>query len=163
MTTAALLRTIVVSPHPKGRFLDGIISGTPKPGTVMQIKAATEPVAGQYTFEVYDQAADGNRPQGPIFVLREDELQGITVDTAYADGATGLLYCPLPGDELLMLFANVAGTGDDHAIGEKLIIDDGTGKLIATTGTPECEPFMCAETVTDPTADFLAHVFYSGF
>jgi len=43
------------------------------------------------------------------------------------------------------------------------MVDDGTGKLIATTGTPESEPFVLLETVTDPTADTLAWTMYSGY
>ena len=62
-----------------------------------------------------------------------------------------------------MLLQDVAGTGDDHALGEMLIIDKGTGKLIASTGTPEAECFMLVETITDPTADTLAHVIYTGY
>ena len=45
-----------------------------------------------------------------------------------------------------------------------LIVDDGTGLLIATTGSPEIEPFMNMSVVTDPTgADFLNHVMYTGY
>ena len=60
------------------------------------------------------------------------------------------------------LIGDVAGTGDDHAFGDILMVDDGTGELIATTGTPESEPFMLMEVITDPTADTLARVIYSG-
>lgn len=154
--------TILLTPEPRGRFITGIISGTPKPGTVMQLAAATEPVNGNYTYEVYNQAADGNRPQGAIYVLLEDDLQGKTDADAYVSGTLGKLYCPLPGDELRMLLANIAGTGDTFAIGDKLIVDDGTGKLVATTGTPESEPFTVKETAsTALTADTLVHCEFS--
>ena len=62
-----------------------------------------------------------------------------------------------------MLLQDVAGTGDSHAIGDRFIVDNGTGKLIATTGTPESEPFILMETVAAPTADALAHVIFTGF
>jgi len=162
MTAANTYNTIVISPNPKGRFVDGIISGTPKPGTVMQVKDATEKVGGNFTYEAYSRDADGNRPKGPIAVLCEDHLQGRTIDDAYETGQVGNLYFPLPGDELLMILQDVAGTGDDHTIGEILIVDSGTGKLIVTTGSPESEPFVCLETVTDPSADTLAHTMFAG-
>lgn len=62
-----------------------------------------------------------------------------------------------------MLLLNIAGTADDHALGELLMVDNGTGKLIATTGTPECEPFVLLEAVTDPVADTLAWTMFSGY
>ena len=154
---------IVLSPAPNGRFVEGIISGTPKPGTVMQLKAATEPVNGKHTWEVYNRAADGNRPQGPLAILTEDNLQGKTVDDAYVTGTLGQLYFPIPGDELQVLLLNIAGTGDAFAIGDLLIVNDGDGKMIATTGSPENEPFTVAETLAAITADTLCHVFFSGY
>lgn len=151
---------IVASVEPRGRFIEGIISGTPKPGTVMQISAGVEPVNGRLTYAVYDKSADGAR--GQIAVLCEDRLQGKSVSDAYVSGTRGLLYFPLPGDELNMLLADVSGTADDHAIGDALMVDDGTGKLVAVTGTIESEPFVLLETVTDPTADTLALCQYTG-
>lgn len=153
-------KSIILSADPKGVFLEGIISGTPKPGTCMQIKAATEPVGGRHTWEVFNGAADGE--QTLVAVLLEDSLQGKTITDAYVSGDRCFLYVPVPGEELQVLLQDVAGTGDDHAIGDKLIIDDGTGKLIATTGTPEMEPFIVLETITDPTADTLCHAMYTG-
>lgn len=155
----ALGNEIILSPEPRGRFFEGTIEGTPKPGTLMQIKAATEPVNGRYTYEAYNRAADGDRY--PLLVLLPDHYQGKTATDAYVTGTRGFLYAPLPGDELNVLKGDVSGTADDFAIGDMLMIDDGTGKVIATTGTPEAEPFVCLETVTDPTADQLVHVFVS--
>ena len=86
-------------------------------------------------------AADGNRL--PIVVLLPDFLQGKTYDTAYADSARIFLYCPLPGEELNMWLENQSGTADDFVIGDKLIVDDGTGKLLISAGSPESEPFVC--------------------
>lgn len=152
---------IIVNPDPRGIFKECIISGTPKPGTVMQVKAATEPIGGCYTWEVFNAAADGD--QRLIAVLLENELLGALPTDAYADGDRGFLYCPLPGDELNMLLLDVAGTGDDFAIGDLLMVDDGTGKLVATTGDPESESFICMETVTDPTADHLTRCMFTGY
>ena len=90
----ALGNQIIVSDDPKGRFLEGTVSGTPKPGTVMEIKwtvAATND--DDFTWEPYGTtaasgakgvAADGN--QRLIAVLDRDKLQGKAATTAYADG-----------------------------------------------------------------------------
>lgn len=155
---------IIVTAEPRGNFLEGIVSGTPKPGTVMQVSAAVEPQSGAFTWVVYNRDADGNRPAGPIAVLLPDRLQGGLETAAYTTGSRCYLYCPLPGDLLNMLFANVAGTSDTFAIGDIMIVDDGTGKLIATTGSVETEPFVCMETVsTALTADTLTLAMFSGF
>ncbi len=150
---------IIVSANPEGKFLEGIVSGTPKPGTVMEISGFTM-VGGKFTWRVYQPGTDGKRRL--IAVLLENNLEGKTASDAYVTGTRCFLYCPLPGEELNMLLADVAGTGDDHTAGETLIVDTGTGKLIATTGSPESEPFRLLETITDPTSDTLAHCMYTG-
>lgn len=157
----SLGNTVVISENPRGRYLPAIISGTPKPGTVMQIKAGTESVGGAFTWEVYNADADGN--QRLIAVTVEDGNQGFPITTAYVTGTRGMVYCPLPGDELNMLVANIPGTSDSFAIGDLLMVDDGTGKLIATTSSPESEAFVCAETVATLTADAHVHCFFTGY
>lgn len=156
--------TIVVSPEPRGRFFEGIISGTPKPGTVMQVQAGTAKSNGRFTYEAYSRDADGDNPQGPITVLCEDSMQGRTVTTAYAANELARLYVPMHGDELLMLVADVAGTTlETWSVGDILIVDSGTGKLNPTTGTPENEHFVMLEAYgTGISADFLAHVMFVG-
>lgn len=158
---STLYNTIVCSENPRGIFRDCIVSGTPKPGVVMQIKNATEPVNNLWTYEVFNQSSDGQRPKGPIAVLLEDSLQGKTITDAYVTATIGHLYFPLPGDLLLMQLQDVAGTADTHAIGEKLIIDNSTGTLIATTGTPQTEAFVVMETMTALSADTLTLVMFS--
>lgn len=150
---------IVSAPH-RGVHDECIISGTPKPGTWMQIKAATEPVAGRYTYEAYAPGSDGD--EVPMCILLADKAQGKLSTTAYADGDRGFLYFPVNGERLNVLAQDVSGTGDDHAIGDLLIGDSGTGKFIADTGTPECKSFQVLETVTDPTADHLIHARFVG-
>jgi len=157
-----VFNTIVVSPQPVGRWKECIVDGTPKPGTVMTIKAAVEPVNGCFTYEAFNADADGDKRV--IAVLCEDRLQGKTVDsTAYVAGDRGFLYFPIPGDELLMLVTNAAGT-DQFAIGDLLMVDDGTGKLIGT-GSNESEPFQVLETLAPValTADVLLHVMFTGY
>lgn len=161
----ALGNEIVVTAEPRGQFLEGIVSGTPKPGTVMQVVAATEPQSGRFTWQVYNAAADGN--QRLIAVLLPDVLQGKIATTAYTTGQRCFLYCPLPGELLNMLYTDTdTGTSDAFAIGDIMIVDDGTGKLIDTTGTPESEPFLCMETWADPTAaaaDVLLLSMFTGY
>lgn len=158
--------SIIVTSEPKGRFLWGRLKTgiTPKPGTILQIDASAGINAnGHFDFELAAPDADGGRPKGPLLVLLENDLEGKLMTEAYADSALVRCYVPLAGDELNLLLADVSGTADDHAIGEMLIVDTGTGKLNATTGTPESESFMLLETITDPTADTLAHVIYTGY
>lgn len=153
---------IIISSNPRGQFLEGIVSGTPKPGTCMQVKAATEPEGGRFTWEVYNATADGD--QRLIAVLLPNHAMGVMETTAYTTGTRCYMYCPVPGEELNMLVANIQGTSDTFAIGDLFIVDDGTGKLIATTGTPESEPFICCETVsTALTADTLTHCMFTGY
>ena len=155
--------TIVLNSEPRGVFKEGIVSGTPKPGTVMQVKASTEPIDGRFTWEAYDRAHDALNTL--IAVLIEDREQGQTTTTAYVSGTRCRLYCPIPGDELNIIIENVAGTADDYAIGDLLEVNDGSGKLQdANTGTGQnySIPFQLLETITDPAADYLAHVQYTG-
>ena len=112
------------------------------------------------SWEVFNGAADGE--QALVAILLEDSLQGKTVDDAFVTGTYGRLYCPIPGDEMQVRHNNVAGTADDVVIGDKLIVDDGTGKFNVTTGSPESEPFIALEAKVDPTADSLVHVMYTG-
>lgn len=153
---------IIVSNNPRGVFTEGIISGTPKPGTLMERVPATEPDGNnRFTYRAYQPGTDGNQRQ--ILVLLEDETNGRTATTAYVTGDSCKMYTPVAGEYLNMLVADVAGTADDIAIGDLFIADTGTGKLNATTGTPESEPFEALETVTDPTADQLVWMAYTGY
>lgn len=152
---------VLTAPDPRGRFIEGIVSGTPKPGTVMQVKAATEPVGGKHTWEVYAPGTDGN--QRVIAVLLDNWMLGRAPTEAYVTAEQCRLYFPVPGDELMMLVANIAGTGDAFAIGAVLMVDTSTGKLIATTGTPESEPFVVMETKAALTADTLVHCMFTGY
>lgn len=120
---------IIVNPGingPRGRIEPCIVDGTPKPGTCMQIKAATVAVQGKFTFEVYNQASDGQ--PGPVAVLLADDMRGKLPTDAYVTGTIGEVYWPVVGDELNMLVDASLG---DIAVGDKFVIDDGTGKLVA--------------------------------
>ena len=162
---------IVLSAQPRGVFEEITIVGTPKPGTVMVIVPGQTAVNddGRWDYEpAGTTAASGTQGMGadgdriPIAVLIEDALQGRAVSTAYATGDRGRVYYPAVGEELNMLMQNAAGTGDDLTVGDPLIVDDGTGKVLKSAGTPETEPFMCLQVVTDPTADQLIWTKFTG-
>lgn len=151
---------IIVTAEPRGSFQEGYVASgqTPKPGTVMQVDPTVALKGGRFTYKVYDRAADGDRPLGTHWILLHDYLQGKTVSDAYAAGDRCFLYAPQRGDELNVLLADVSGTADAHAAGEELMVDDGTGKLVATTGTPQENVAVLLEAVAAPTADTLGWV-----
>jgi hypothetical protein len=157
--------SIVVVANPRGLFREGTLKTgqTVKPGTVVQVDPSVAMVGGRFTYEIFNRAADGATPKGAIWVVIEDSLQGHTVTDAYAAGDRLFLYSPAAGEELNMLLLDVSGTADDHSVGEQLIIDEDTGKLIATTGSPAVTPFTLMEAVTDPVADTLVWVEYTGY
>lgn len=151
---------VIVSSNPKGNYLPIIVSGTPKPGQCMTMKAATEPVNGRFTFEPWNRDGDGNRAE--VAVLLANESEGQLITTEYVTGTLATVYFPQPGDFLQMLIQDVAGTGDTKAIGDYLMIDDGTGALLATS-SPETEPFKLAETLAALTDDTHALCMFTGY
>jgi hypothetical protein len=152
---------IIVSSEPQGKFKEGYIKADQTvlvPGTVWQIDATVALRGGRHTYKVYQPGADGENPLGDYWVLLPDHLQGKTATDAYTAGERAFFYSPCSGEELNLIVANIAGTADDHSAGEKMMLDTGTGKLIATTGSPENEVAVLKEDITDPTADTLAWV-----
>ena len=152
---------IIITSDPQGRVLEGYVYGTPKPGTLMQIRAAAS-ISGdkKLTFEVYTPGTNGE--QRPVMVLLNEWLLGQDVDTAFVSGAPCRVYCPEVGDIIQVLFGNAVGTGDDIAVGDLLIPVSGSGKVIKTASTPEMEPFQALEDIVDPTADQLLAALYTG-
>lgn len=151
---------IICSAPPRGRFIEGTVSGTPKPGTCMQVQAGTAMTNGRFTYEVYTPSASGD-PR-PVIVLLDDPDQGFLATTAYVSGTRCFLYEPVNGDELNMLVKDVSGTGDDHTIGERMQIDTGSGKLVTQGTSASRAPFTLLEAATDPTADALLFCMYNG-
>jgi hypothetical protein len=161
---------IIVTSKPRGVFEHVYITGTPKPGTCMEIKPSTEPVAGCFNYQAYGTqaassgqyvAADGDKKAIAILLEKDDE--GGTYDRAYVAGEMGRIYWPAMGEQFNMLFEDVSGTGDTKVIGEEQMVDNGTGKLIAADDNAEVHPFTLLETVgTAPTADNVQHVRYNG-
>ena len=167
----AMGNEIIVSGEPKGVFKEGWIDDTttPKPGTVMEIDWSVAINNGRFTWEPYG-TTDYDAPKGVendgdqrlIAVLLPDELRGKTPADAYAAGERCFLYVPANGEELNMIVEDVSGTGDDHAVGDYLMVDDGTGKLLAADADAESNPFILLENIVNPMADTLAHVMYTG-
>ena len=154
---------IVLTPAPAGRFMEGVLSAstTLKPGHAVEIKAATEPSAGgKHTWQAYS-GSNGHRKL--IGILLENEIVGLTCEDAITTGQKVRIYIPVPGDELLIrVSATGTGTGDSQAIGDKLILANG-GTFIATTVTPEAEPFEVMETISDVVAaGSLVHCIFTG-
>lgn len=155
---------IIVSDNPRGVFEEIIVVGTPKPGTCMHYTTAAR-VGGRASMEPagttggQGMAADGDQIPIAVLLSHVDHPAcppGQTATDAYATGDRGCVYYPLPGEELNVLFGNASGTADDVvAMTTKLMVNDGDGKLIPTTGSPEMEPFLALESITDPTADQL--------
>ena len=159
---------IVVTPYPKGVFLEGRIRGPESPGIMVQIDVSESAISGRFQWEPYDQAVDAQ--MGLVAILLEDELQGKVNSAAYVDGDRCFMYCPIPGEEMNIMLQDLSGTGDDHSLGDRVIVDDGTGKFIATTGTAadKSEPFILLEAVVDPNVEgsapgVLTHAMFTGY
>jgi len=155
---------IIVTGAPKGTTDEGIVAAgeTFAPGMIVQKDPTVALVGGKHTYKLYDRANDGDRPAGAYWVVTEllltEQGKAITdLDTfdTYAAGDRVSVYAPLPGEQVNLLFKNVAGTADDVLAGDLLIADDGTSKVIVTTGSPQTEVAMSLEALTDPAADSL--------
>src|SRR5262245_54795917 len=131
---------IVVTGEPKGSMREGVVAAgqTIYPGCIVQADYTQAELGGNPVVKLYDRAADGDRPSGPYFVVREDEYQGRGPLVPYTAGSIIFLYVPLPGDQLNLLISDVAGTAD-IVKNTRLMVDDGTGELIAVTGAPQSE------------------------
>lgn len=154
---------IVVNPDAKGAYEWGYVATAEYPGTIMQLNASVALKGGKHTWVPYNRDADGNRPGGPFAVIVEDLHQGKAATAAHTAGEICKMYIPLPGDELNLLFGNASGTGDDIAVNDLMIVDDGTGKIIETTGSPETEVCVALEAIVDPVADQLLWVRWTGY
>lgn len=165
---------ILVSPFPLGRFEEIVVSGTPKPGTHMEYKTGSTDVGGRKTYEVagltaavtsHGMNASGDRIGIAILVCWADHVAcppAKTATDAYANGERGAIYWPVPGEDLNILFQDTGGTADDVLVDDKMIVVDGTGKVIRSTGSVENEPWLAREALTDPVADQLLWCTYTG-
>lgn len=141
---------ILLCGNPKGVFLEGIVSGTPAPGTVMVPTTAVD-VNGDFTWQAWTASTGAAGLQA---VLLPDQLQGQLPTTAYVTAKRCFLYVPLPGEFMNMLFADVAGTGDIHTVGDLMGVQTSTGLLVINSSFTST-PWMCMETIAAPTANTL--------
>jgi hypothetical protein len=159
---------VVNGEHAKGRRY-AMFNGTGAvlyPGTVMQIDTSVALKGGLWTAVLYDRDADGDQPKGAYWIATDEmgRLSGRTKDDPIAVGELFEAYSPLPGDDLNLMIQD-ASTGtslNDVAIGTILMVDDGTGTLIATTATPESEVALLMEDVSDMSGNRLGWVQWSG-
>lgn len=130
----AISKDTIVLKSKAGTQIEGDLAAavTPKPGQAISLKSDD-------TWEPWNGAADGE--QDEVVILQEDANLGKLPSAAYAASSRFYAWIPLPGDEMNVLVAS----GETIVIGTKLIIDDSTGKFLATTGSPEMEPFKAIE------------------
>jgi hypothetical protein len=151
---------IVITANPKGNFIEGVINDTSKPGTIMQVQAATEMVSGEHTWVAAAPGTDGKKVL--VAVLLSDDLQGFGPSQAYVAGTRGRMYCPVPGDDINVRVGEVAGTGNTFAIGDRFIIDAESGLLVPESGSPQDTIFVCMETITQAAGGTLVWCRYLG-
>jgi hypothetical protein len=155
---------IIVTANPRGVFVEGYVKTgeTFYPGMIVQVDPTVALKGGRHTYKLAAVGADGGRPVGGLTVVTPDNLQGKTASDSYAAGTRFFGYQPIAGEELNVLADDDASGTLDVAAGTEMILQTGTGKVIATTGTPASEPFIALETLTNMTADTLLWVQYSG-
>jgi hypothetical protein len=148
--------TIVLTAHPQGKFLEGVVSGTPLPGTIMQIVGGTAQQEERFTWQSANLAASGNWLMQAV--LREDDNQGGTASTAYVSGTRCEMYVPISGEEMNCLYGLGSGTSNSLTPGTNLMVSSGQGILITSTGSPQQIAWMSYDTLTSVAADTLAWV-----
>lgn len=149
---------IIVSAERKGHREEVIVSGTPKPGCIMEVVPATASSRGIFTYRATTRTTGA---KGGCPILLPNHLLGKTVGDAYVSGEQGFIYWPVAGEEFNLRVTDVAGTADDVAIGDLFGVETTTGQLKANSSYTSA-PFAALEAVTDPTADYLLWVKYLG-
>ena len=163
---------IIVTSKPRGVFEDVYITGTPQPGTCMEIKPSTEPVGGLYNYQPYGTqaassgqyvSADGDKKA--IGILLEYDQEAGIYSRAYVSGDLGRIYWPVMGEQFNMLLSDVSGTGDTYVIGQEMMLRNAAtlGALISADSDAEVHPFTMLETVATALAAVAwKHCRYNG-
>jgi hypothetical protein len=144
---------IILVEQPRGRHIDGVAAvDNMIPGILVTPTTAARDAGGALTWTPW---ALSTGFQSLIAVVDYDQLQGqiATTTTQYKSGKRIKIYFPLPGEELNLLLAELAGTTGDPAIaiGDPLAAQTLTGRLIKTaTGTAGGteHQFIAAEALT---------------
>jgi len=152
--------TIILTSEPKGTFQEGFVSGTPKPGHNMQIKAAVAPVGGRHTWEPATPSGGDGKPC-LIAILTEDALQGKGIEDAYVSGTRCFLYSPAPGEEMNVRVGEAGGTGNALAIGD-LLMSDAEDGLFVPNSSGVSTPFQAMEAEVLGADDTLIWCKYTG-
>ncbi len=130
----AVNRTIVLQGNSYGHHDEGVLDTVATPG--MHIQVASD---GKYDLSP---ATAAELVKSAIKIVKEDALQGKTVDDAYAIGDRVFFYTPLPGD---MIHCRIK-TGIDLVIGDKVTPEGGgTGLFIEAAGTESKYRFEAKE------------------
>lgn len=135
--------SVIVTADPMGRMEDVVVSGTPKPGTIMELVPQTNPVSGRFTYRVWT-GNTGVAAGHPV--LMEDNQQGFTIEDAYVSGRRGRIYWPIAGDEFNIWFRQSVGTGtaNQYRIGDRVAVEKNTGLLMAFSAATS-KPFILKE------------------
>ena len=149
---------IVVTAHPQGKFLEGVITGTPLPGSIMQLSTGGSFLfqEGRFAWGSANLATAGL----PILIncLQEDDQQGFTSGTAYVAGTRFRSYVPLEGEEMNLLYGTGGGTSNSLTPGQLLMVQQAGPALVNFGSPPELATFMAYDTLTLVAEDTLAWV-----
>lgn len=156
---AARTNQVIISSELRGQLGWGYLNAAMTPGICLQLIDAFYQ-SNQHRWRKWNYAT-GER--GLICVLLEDELRGRDLTIEWVSGSLARIYVPSAGEELNMLKSDESGTGDDVVETSRLIVEQGTGGLLLTTGSPESEPFMSIGALTDPTASEHIPCIYTGY
>lgn len=144
-------KSIVVSAAPRGVYLNGVSAVALTPGQLVDISAVDS--EGNYTFQL---AAPGGNGHRGFFGVVDLPYQGGVYSDSIPAGDQVRVYVPIKGDQL-----NVrVKTAEVIAVGGKLILENSSGYVLATTGTVEEEPLVALEALTSA-ANEPAHVIVS--
>lgn len=136
------------------------------PGTICQVDTSVALRGGYSTVVVYDRDADGDNPLGAHIVVTHEmqKMVGKLATDAIPSGEMFQGYEPIAGDDLNLLLkdADTGTSTDDVAAGTILMVDDGTGLLIATTGSPEREVAVTMEAQNNMSAAALTWCRWAG-
>jgi len=112
-----------------GKYEEGPLTTAGSPGMNVVMTAAVENL-------MRDSYAAGIplSTANHLKVLREDQLQGRSIDTAYSIGDNCFIYCAVPGDVILALVKT--GETVTKAAG---LSPDATGKWIVDATTPKAQ------------------------
>ena len=151
--------TVLLMGEPKGKFLSGRVSGTPSPGTNMQIKA-TAFIGGKPVWEVAAPSGGDGKPC-LIAILVEDFDQGKGISDAYVSGTECQVYCPIAGEDMLVRVGEGGGTSNTLAIGD-LVMSDAEDGIFVPNSSGTSVPWQVCETVTQQADTTLVWCKYTG-